>query len=148
MYYILAILFMALSLGVLTLIDRKIKANTTTVMKVLSIVLVVLFFVWYLIPGRFISPTTNLEEIFSGNVLRNYTRTEGPLPEKLKVLFKDETNIEIRSLKDVYPMGWERTLVKQITGKEYERLPAECGVIVNDSALEEYRNIFSSDCNC
>ena len=87
MYYILAILFMALSLGVLTLIDRKIKANTTTVMKVLSIVLVVLFFVWYLIPGRFISPTTNLEEVFSGNVLRNYTSTEGPLPEKFKVLF-------------------------------------------------------------
>ena len=31
-------------------------------------------------------------------------------------------------------MGWERTLVYQLTGKRYDRLPAEAGVIVSNAS--------------
>ena len=33
----------------------------------------------------------------------------------------------------MYPMGWERTLVKQVFGKEYKVLPSEVGVVVNNA---------------
>ena len=52
---------------------------------------------------------------------------------KLNELFKGENGIEIRALKDVYPMGWEKTLTFSITGKRYEKLPIEVGVIVSNA---------------
>ena len=42
-------------------------------------------------------------------------------------------NIEIREVPDVYPMGWERTLVKEVFNKRFEKLPSEIGIIVNNS---------------
>ena len=30
-------------------------------------------------------------------------------------------------------MGWERTLIKQVFKKEYDRLPSEVGVVVNNA---------------
>lgn len=44
------------------------------------------------------------------------------------------TAIEVRKVPDLYPMGWERTLVYQLTKKRYERLPIEAGCIVNNAA--------------
>ena len=41
--------------------------------------------------------------------------------------------ISIKEVPDVYPMGWERTLVKQVFKKEYKNLPSEVGVIVNNA---------------
>lgn len=35
---------------------------------------------------------------------------------------------------DAYPMGWEKTLVKQVFKKEYDKLPSEVGVIVNNAS--------------
>lgn len=52
---------------------------------------------------------------------------------KLKELFSGENGIEIRTLKDVYPMGWEKTLTFSILGKRYEKLPIEVGVIVSNA---------------
>lgn len=37
-------------------------------------------------------------------------------------------------VKDIYPAGWEKYVVEQVTGKTYKGLPAEAGVIVNNSA--------------
>ena len=37
-------------------------------------------------------------------------------------------------MKNVYPAGWEKYVVEQVTGKTYNNLPAEAGVIVNNSA--------------
>lgn len=34
---------------------------------------------------------------------------------------------------DVYPMGWEKALIKQVFDREYEKLPAQCGVVVNNA---------------
>lgn len=42
-------------------------------------------------------------------------------------------SIKIVKVPDKYPMGWEGTLIKQIFKKQYNRLPSEIGVIVNNS---------------
>ncbi len=47
---------------------------------------------------------------------------------------KNYDNIEPREVPDRYPMGWERVLVRTVFKKEYDRLPAEIGVIVNNSS--------------
>ncbi len=44
------------------------------------------------------------------------------------------TPIEIRTVPDLYPMGWERTLVYQLTKKRYDKLPIEAGCIVNNAS--------------
>lgn len=57
--------------------------------------------------------------------------------EELKNLLiektKDYPEIEIVEVPDVYPMGWERTLIKEIFNKTYDKLPSEIGLIVNNS---------------
>lgn len=40
--------------------------------------------------------------------------------------------IKVVAVPDVYPMGWERVLVREIMHKEYDRLPGEVGAIVNN----------------
>lgn len=47
---------------------------------------------------------------------------------------KNHTGIEIVEVPDAYPMGWERTLIKQVIKKDYDRLPGEVGVIVNNAS--------------
>lgn len=51
----------------------------------------------------------------------------------MEAAFKDEENIHVVTVPDVYPMGWERTLVFELTGKRYDRLPGEVGCIVNNA---------------
>ncbi|MEG0077291.1 RnfABCDGE type electron transport complex subunit C [Anaerorhabdus sp.] len=51
----------------------------------------------------------------------------------LQEAFKPYSNIEVVAVPDVYPMGWERTLVYELTKKRYEKLPSECGCIVNNA---------------
>ena len=41
-------------------------------------------------------------------------------------------NIEIKELKDVYPMGYERYLVKSILDIEYDKYPSEKNIVVNN----------------
>ena len=41
-------------------------------------------------------------------------------------------NIRVVLVKDKYPMGWEKALVKSIFKKSYDRLPSEVGVVVNN----------------
>ena len=40
--------------------------------------------------------------------------------------------VKVVEVPDVYPMGWERVLVRQILKKEYDRLPGEVGAVVNN----------------
>lgn len=44
-----------------------------------------------------------------------------------------EENMTIFLLKDVYPAGWERYVVEKVTLKQYNMLPIEAGVIVNNA---------------
>ena len=41
--------------------------------------------------------------------------------------------VSIAAVPDVYPMGWERVLVREIMHKEYDRLPGEVGAVVNNA---------------
>ncbi len=51
----------------------------------------------------------------------------------LKEAFKELDKAEVVAVPDVYPMGWERTLVYEVTKQRYDRLPAEIGCIVNNA---------------
>ncbi len=44
----------------------------------------------------------------------------------------DGTPVEVAEVPDIYPAGWERTLIHMLTGKRYDRLPAEAGCILNN----------------
>jgi len=55
------------------------------------------------------------------------------LIEKLIDLFKDEKDIEVVACKDIYPMGWERTLTYELLKKRYNKLPIEVGAIVSNA---------------
>lgn len=59
-------------------------------------------------------------------------------PDLIEVIQKEierenAAGIEVKPVPDVYPMGWERTLVKTLTKRTYDRLPSECGVILNNA---------------
>lgn len=41
-------------------------------------------------------------------------------------------HISIKTVPDAYPMGWESTLIKQLTGRSYQKLPIEARCIVNN----------------
>lgn len=40
--------------------------------------------------------------------------------------------IKVKLVPNIYPMGWEKTLVKQVTGKDYDNYPSDIGVVVNN----------------
>jgi len=42
-------------------------------------------------------------------------------------------NCKVVTLKDAYPMGWERTLVYETLGKRYDKLPIEVNAIVSNA---------------
>ncbi len=52
---------------------------------------------------------------------------------KLIETFNGCNGVEVKAVPDVYPMGWERTLVYEVTKKRYEKLPSEIGIIVNNA---------------
>ena len=51
---------------------------------------------------------------------------------KLKEVLKDISDLEVVGVKDLYPAGWERALVREILKKEYTTLPIEVGAIVSN----------------
>ncbi|MBE6144023.1 MAG: RnfABCDGE type electron transport complex subunit C [Firmicutes bacterium] len=40
--------------------------------------------------------------------------------------------IKVVLVPNIYPMGWERKLIKEVTGITYEKIPSEKGIIVNN----------------
>ena len=40
--------------------------------------------------------------------------------------------IKIKEVPNLYPMGWERTLIKEVFNETYENLPIEKGIVVNN----------------
>ena len=50
--------------------------------------------------------------------------------EVLNYTFNDQDKIEIKLLKDRYPFGWERSLVRECLHKTYTRLPIEAGAVI------------------
>jgi electron transport complex protein RnfC len=60
-------------------------------------------------------------------------KTKKALIKKLEALVADESAIMIYKAPDVYPMGWERTLIYDMSKKRYDRLPSELGYVVNNA---------------
>lgn len=52
---------------------------------------------------------------------------------RLKESFASFSDIEVVGVPNVYPMGWERTLLYELLKKRYDRLPSEVGVVVNNA---------------
>ena len=53
--------------------------------------------------------------------------------EKLTKAFANVKGVQITPVPDVYPMGWERVLIREVKHCEYTRLPAEVGCIVSNA---------------
>ena len=47
---------------------------------------------------------------------------------------KGMDGVKVTPVPDVYPMGWERTLVRELVHKEYDKLPGEVGAVVNNAS--------------
>lgn len=56
------------------------------------------------------------------------------LINKLNKYLGTYLRIKIYEVPDVYPMGWERTLIKEIKKVEYDSFPIEKGIVVNNAA--------------
>lgn len=54
--------------------------------------------------------------------------------EQIRNGLKQENGVEIIEVPDAYPMGWEKALVRYVTKKDYEKLPSEVGVVVNNAS--------------
>ena len=65
-------------------------------------------------------------------VIIAFKQTKVAIKEALEPYLKNYPNIEIRSVPDVYPMGWERTLVRTVLHREYDKFPLEAKVIVSN----------------
>ena len=59
-------------------------------------------------------------------------KTKKELIDVLEAACKEEGNISVFLVNDVYPAGWERYLVEKVTKQTYKALPTEIGVIVNN----------------
>lgn len=55
------------------------------------------------------------------------------LKEILSEKIANVSNITIAEVPDVYPMGWERTLVNEVFNVTYDKIPSEKGIVVNNS---------------
>lgn len=60
----------------------------------------------------------------------------------------DYENIKISLVKDQYPMGWEKALIKKVYKKTYQRLPSEIGIVVNNAqtALSTAKALLNGEC--
>ncbi len=56
------------------------------------------------------------------------------LIQKVKESLGNTTGIEVKPVPDMYPMGWERVLVREVLHREYNMLPAEAGAIVGNAS--------------
>ncbi|MEI7668239.1 MAG: RnfABCDGE type electron transport complex subunit C, partial [Erysipelotrichaceae bacterium] len=59
-------------------------------------------------------------------------KTKKEMCSQLKAILKNDPQLSVFETPDVYPMGWERTLVFELLKKRYDRLPSEVGVICNN----------------
>ncbi|HAV20006.1 MAG TPA: electron transporter RnfC [Firmicutes bacterium] len=55
-----------------------------------------------------------------------------PVKQALTKVLLSYPNIKLVEVPDAYPMGWERTLIKKLTGRSYDKLPSEAHVLVNN----------------
>ncbi|HPF83197.1 MAG TPA: RnfABCDGE type electron transport complex subunit C [Bacilli bacterium] len=54
------------------------------------------------------------------------------LIEKVEKYLGTYLKIKVCPVRNIYPMGWERTLIKEVKNCTYDKLPIEKGIIVNN----------------
>lgn len=59
--------------------------------------------------------------------------TKAELIKHVREALQGIDNVRVAEVRDVYPMGWERTVVYELFKKRYDRLPGEIGVIVSNA---------------
>lgn len=59
-------------------------------------------------------------------------KTNIELKEILDNFIGTYLKIKIVLVPNLYPMGWERSLIRYIKKQEYQKLPIECGIVVNN----------------
>lgn len=67
-------------------------------------------------------------------VIVAYKTYNNQIREALQPFLSKYPHVELHPIKNIYPAGWEKYIVEQVTKKTYNGLPAEAGVIVNNSA--------------
>lgn len=75
----------------------------------------------------------NIMEIMT--IPRAYIVVKDTNADSIKMInkyIKTYPNIKISLVKDAYPNGWERLVVKNVLGIEYDRYPSEKGIIVSN----------------
>lgn len=75
----------------------------------------------------------NIMEIM--NIPIGYIVVKETNTESIKMInkyIKTYPNIKLSLVKDAYPNGWERLVVKNVLGIEYDRYPSEKGIIVSN----------------
>lgn len=60
-------------------------------------------------------------------------KTHPDLISCLKEIVQGYQDIDVVAVPDVYPMGWERVTIREVFKKEYNMLPKEVGVVVNNA---------------
>lgn len=68
----------------------------------------------------------------ANKVIIAFKKTKVAIKEALMRHLPLFPHIEIQSVPDVYPMGWERSLVRTVLHKEYDKYPTEVHVIVSN----------------
>jgi electron transport complex protein RnfC len=68
----------------------------------------------------------------AAKVIVAFKSTKVAIKEALQAFLTQYPHIEVRSVPDVYPMGWERTLVKTVLNRDYDKFPIEAKVIVSN----------------
>ena len=81
-------------------------------------------------------------------VVISFKNNKKELQEVLEKKLVNYPDIRIFLVKDKYPMGWEKNLVKAVYKKSYDRLPSEVGVVVNNAqtAISVARALLNGEC--
>ena len=56
------------------------------------------------------------------------------LKERFETFLGTYPNISLVSVSNIYPMGWEKHLIKELLNVEYEKVPSDKGIVVNNIA--------------
>ena len=59
-------------------------------------------------------------------------KTNQELINKINTFIGSYVKIKLCLVPNIYPMGWEKTLIKQVKGVTYDRLPIEKNIVVNN----------------
>jgi Na+-translocating ferredoxin:NAD+ oxidoreductase subunit C len=91
----------------------------------------------------YLAAQTYAEEVLKGSELFRiaakakqaiitFKQTKVAIKEALLPLMSQYPHIKIQAVPDVYPMGWERTLVRTVLHREYDKFPLEAKVVVSN----------------